>query len=73
MSVKTQPDFSDLSSLDAVSLVVNTAVIAKKSGHPVMVGHTSHNDLSGIVIFIPGYRNEDGQIRPLKEVENEKA
>jgi len=62
---KQQNDFSDLSHVDAVALVANTAIVARDSGHNVQVKVASIKGERGIVIFMPGYHMVDGRVLPL--------
>lgn len=62
-SKKPKTDFSDLAEHDAVALVTNTAVVAKQSGHGVVVRHARIEGQRGILVFMPGYELVEGRVR----------
>lgn len=62
MSANNNIDFTDLSEVDAVRLVANTAVVAKESGHNVMIKVATIGGQVGILVFMPGYTFADGEI-----------
>jgi hypothetical protein len=67
MSAKSKIDFSDLSEVDAVRLVANSAVVARESGHNVVVKTASISGKKGILIFMPGYVYDGSDIVANKE------
>lgn len=70
MSEKQQADFSDLSEIDAVRLVANTAILAGQS-HEAIKTNSSKN---AIIIVMYGYNWQDGdavRIEEAKEVDND--
>ena len=62
MSAKKQNDFSDLSEVDAVRLVANTAIVAKESGHNVVVKVATIGGEVGVLVWMPGYTFQAGEI-----------
>ena len=59
---KKKQDFSSLSRFDAAALVANTALVARDSGHEVVVRHAKVQGEQGILIFIPGFELVDGNL-----------
>lgn len=72
MSAKNQNDFTDISALDAVTMVINTAVVARNSGHPVQVNAVMAAGHAGIMILIPKYKIINGRILPI-DIESDGA
>jgi hypothetical protein len=66
-STKPKADFSDLAEHDAVAIVMNTAVVARDSGHPITVQHARIQGQRGILIFIPGYELAEGRVQRVVE------
>lgn len=65
MSAKNdQADFRDISELDAVTLVANTATVAANSGHNVVVANATRRGERGILVWMPGYLHDGESIRP---------
>ena len=62
MSAKKKIDFSDMSERDFVAMVMNTAVVGRKSGHNVAVKNGTFSNQPGILIVLPGYRFENGRV-----------
>lgn len=68
MSQSKKPiDFSDMSYRDVVAMLMNTAVIAKDSGHRVSVRNATVAGEAAIVIVAPGYKFVDGTLRAVAE------
>ncbi len=67
-STKPKADFSDLAEHDAVAIVMNTAVVARNSGHPITVQHARIQGQRGILIFIPGYELVGGRVQQVAEL-----
>lgn len=62
-SKKPKADFSDMSFHDVVAMIMNTAVVAKESGHGVNVRNATVAGVPSIVVVMPGYRFEDGRLQ----------
>ena len=63
-----QVDFRDITEVDAVTLVVNTAVIAANSGHGVVVANAKRNGLPGILVWMPNYHHDGDSVKPTQSV-----
>lgn len=59
-------NFGDLSEADRVRLVANTALIAQDSGG-LTVFNGKYKGAQGVMIWIPGYRIEAGEMNKLTE------
>lgn len=70
MARKSDVDFSDLSEADRVRLVANTALIAQMSGG-VQVFNGRYKGAPGVMIWIPGYSIENGEMNKLPVVATE--
>lgn len=66
-SRKPKVDFSDLAEHDAITLVTNTAVVAKQSGHPVIVRHARIGGQRGILVFMPDYELVAGRVQKVAQ------
>lgn len=66
---KTKPDFSDMSRFDVAGMVVNTAIVARDSGHKVTVRHARVEGERGILVFVPGFELIDGVLGLVEESE----
>ena len=69
-NAKNDIDFSDLSEADRVRLVANTALIAQASGG-VTVFNGRYKSAPGVMIWIPGYNIDNGEMNKLPLVANE--
>lgn len=67
----TQADFSDLSPHDAVALIVNTAVVAKNSGHDIRVYQKTWNEIPGLLVWMPGHIMQNNTV--VKAPDKDKA
>ena len=63
---KNDVNFDDLSEADRARLVANTALIAQESGEPVKVFNIRYKGEPGVMIWIPGYKIEDGEMNKLE-------
>lgn len=59
---KQANDFSDMSPHDIARLVANTALVAKSSGGPVSVFGGKLKGEQGVMIWIPGYEIDNGEM-----------
>lgn len=59
---KRKIDFSDMSEVDAVRLVINNAVVARDSGHGVAVKSATIKGEQGILVWVPGYKYDGKDI-----------
>lgn len=66
---KKQKDFSHMSRFDVAGLVANTALMARDSGHQVVVRHARVEGQRGILVFIPGFELHDGNLSLVDESE----
>lgn len=62
---KKEVDFSDMSAADQARLVANTALIAQGSGGPVSVFNGSYKKEPGVMIWIPGFAIENGEMNKI--------
>lgn len=62
MSEKKQADFTDLNGIEVANIVINTAIVAKQSGHRVVVANTTYQGEQGMFVWIPGYTHNGREI-----------
>jgi hypothetical protein len=64
---KTPPNTESLSRFDAVALVVNTAIKVRDGGHDIVVRHARVTGQAGILVFLPGFELNDGNLKLVPE------
>lgn len=64
---KTPPSTESLSRFDAVALVVNTALKVRDGGHDIVVRHAKVTGQAGILVFLPGFELNDGNLELVQE------
>lgn len=64
---KKDADFRDLSPADQARLVANTALVAAESGGPVSVFNGRFKGVQGVMVWMPGYSIENGQMNAIGE------
>lgn len=66
MAKNVKNDFSDLAPHDILRLVANTALVAKEGGGALSVFSGKLRGQSGVMIWIPGWHIEDGEMNQLR-------
>jgi hypothetical protein len=66
-SVKNDNEFSDMEEFDRLRLVVQAALDIHESGAPLMVLNGRLKGAQGVMIWIPGYTIQDGEMNLITE------
>ena len=70
---KYKQDFSDLSQADMLRMVTNTALVAKESGGELSIFNGKLKGGQGVMIWIPDYSIQNGEMNKLPLVANEET